>query len=347
MPSKLTKTKHPHLFRDEASGYFYYRRYSSLKRRQYFKTTGEKLSAARAYRFGLEAFNDWIGSVSDEVGKVYFDRFAEKFLDRRLSNDAIRSRTKVLSEYEVKQLTEAFGHLELKQITAERYEEWVKDAKGAGKRQKFFNAKKALIQILREAQAAGHLQKLPKLPNTDAPAQEPTYLSRHTIRAILRNCTSPNCKLLGFIMWKQGARPGEILQYEWRMIDWKDGAYGSITIPGRITKTKRSRTIPLNSRVSWVLKRLWKQKPQSPFIFASSRVLSAPYQQYDKNWKAACAAAKVGPVILYALRDSFVTDKLKAGRSLAFIAKYVDSSPKELAMRYAVAEEEAMRGVAG
>lgn len=347
MPSKLIKTKHPHLFRDEQSGYFYYRRYSSIKRKQYFKTTGEKISAARAYKFGLEAYNDWIGSVSNESGKIYFDRFAEKFLDRRLANDSLRSRTKALSEYEVKQLTEAFGHLELKQITAERYEEWVKDAKASGKRQKFFNAKKALVQILREAQASGHLTKIPKLPNTDAPAAPPTYLPRKTIRAIIQNLTSDNARLLAFIMWKQGARPGEILQYEWRMIDWKDGEHGSITIPGRITKTKRSRTIPLNSRVSRVLRRLWKQKPESPFIFAGARDVTAPYQQYDNVWKAACVAAKIKPVIPYALRDTFVTDKLKAGISLAFIAKYIDSSPKELTSRYAVAEEGAMRSVAG
>lgn len=349
MASKLVKTKHPHLFRDEASGYYYYRRYSSLKRKQYFKTTGEKQSAARAYRFGLEAFNDWIGRVTDDAGVVYFDRYAEKFLERRLANDSIRSRTKTLTEYEVKQLIDALGHLKLEQITSERYEEWVTNSKRTGSRKKFFNAKKTLIMILREAQDAGLIARVPKLPNLDAPPAPPQYIPRATVRKILKHCPSENLKLLVLIMWKQGARPGEILQYEWEMINWASGEFGSIQIPARITKTKRARTIPLNSLVSRVLKKLWREgaAKRSAFLFPNDRDESRPYQQYDKGWHQALENAGIAPVVIYTLRDTFVTDRLKAGVPLTFVAKYVDSSPKQLADRYAVAEEEAMRGVAG
>lgn len=344
--SSLEKTKHPHLFRDTTSGVFYYRRYSSLKKKQYFKTTGEKQSAARAYKFGLEAFNDWIGKVENEAGETYFDRYAERFLDRRLENDALRNRTKILSEYEVKQLIDGFGHLRLEQITAERYEDWVKDRRRAGDRKKFFNARKALIQILRGAQADGYLQRVPRFPHMDAPPAPPQYLPRHSVRRILKNTLSPDVKLLAFMIWKQGGRPGEILQYEWRMIHWDEGKHGQIHIPGRITKTGRARVIPLNSRVSRVLRRVFRAR-KSDFIFPQVGDKRRHREQYFSAWRAACARAGVEGHTIYTLRDTFVTNRLKAGQSLAFIAKYVDSSPKQLAERYAVAEEEAMRGVAG
>lgn len=348
MASQLTKTKHPHLFRDEKSGVFYYRRYSSRKRKQYFKTTGERDNAARAYKIGLQAYNDWIGRIGDEQGEIYFDQYAEKFLERRVENPGIRDRTKKLAEYEIARLVDGLGHLRLDQITAERYEEWVKDSRRISKRQKFANAKKVLVQILRDAHGAGYMERVPRLPSLDAPAEGPQYLRRDVIRRILKHCRSKSVKLLAFIMWKQGARPGEILQYEWSMIRWDEGEHGHIHIPGRITKTKRSRAIPLNSRVSRVLMRLYRSKNRAPteFIFPSHKNPGQPQGQYTKTWDAACASAKIPHVTIYALRDTFVTDKLKKGVSLAFVAKYIDSSPKMLAERYAVAEEEAMRGVA-
>ncbi len=349
MSSRLVKTKHPHLFRDEVSGVFYYRRYSSKKRKQFFRTTGEKNSAAKAYGIGLKAYNDWIGRVSQETGEIYFDRYAEKFLERRLENDAIRSGTKRLASYEVTRLIEGLGHLRLEQITNERYVDWVKESKALGGRQKFFNAKKALLQILRAAHDAGHIHKVPKLDNLDAAAAPPTFLKRDQVRAILKQCKSRNLKLMVFIMWKQGARPGEILQYEWSMIDWDDGEHGSIKIPSSITKTKRTRTIPLNSRVSRVLWRLFRSpnRAPTPFIFPSHKDPTRPLKQPNKGFEIAAARAGITGITPYALRDTFVTDRLKKGVSLAFIAKYLDSSPKMLAERYAVAEEEAMKGVAG
>lgn len=349
MASRLVKTKHPHLFRDEASGYYYYRRYSSQKRRQYFRTTGERDSSARAYKVGLSAYNNWIGRLSDESGDVYFDRYAEKFLERRLENNSLREGTKRLTEYEVKRLIDGLGYLRIDKITAERYEEWVKDSRASGERSKFSNARKYLIQILRDAHDAGYLDRVPKIPNLDAPPAGPKYLHRHQIRAILHSCRSRMMKLMFYIMWKQGARPGEILQYEWGMIRWNEGEWGSIHIPARITKTNRARVIPLNSRVSRVLRYLYRSPNRAPtqFVFPAVKNPGQPYQQYHGTWKRSCLDAGVDGVTPYALRDTFVTDRLKQGISMAFVAKYIDSSPKMLSDKYMVAEGEAMQRVAG
>lgn len=342
----LIKTKHTHLFRDPASGVFYYRRYSSQKRKQFYKTTGERFSAAKAYKLGLAAYNKWIGKVSNEQGEVYFDRYAERFLERRLANGALRTGTKRLAQYEITRLVDGLGYLEIEKITAEKYEDWVKESRKTSGRTQFVGAKRALTQILRDAQDAGLIARVPRFPNLDTPAAPPQYLARKTIRAILKHSPSPSLKIMAFIMWKQGARPGEILQYRWDMIRWDEGEYGHLHIPKSITKTKRSRSIPLNSQVSRILVRL-QNVSKTALIFPSRRDPERPYTQYNKAWMTSCKLAKVPYVSIYALRDTFVTEKLKKGISLVFIAKYVDSSPKMLAERYAVAEEQAMKKVAG
>lgn len=386
MSPKLTKSKHyANLYRDEASGVFYFRKYSGVKRRQFYRSTGIKENEAKAYKIGLEAFNDWIGKVSDESGVIYFERFAKRYLAMKLANPSISKTTKQafqnqliasprssgrMSDESRPRLLDGFGHLPLDRITNDNWIEWTQKVRSEIGALQFFNARKALIEILNAAKRAGYIEKVPELDLHDADAAPPRELTRDEIRKlfkaahyvevagnrwtreavpILRENGLPRrfknwIKLLMFIGWKQGARPGEILQYEWSMLKLHEGASGRIYIPGRITKTRRARTIVLNPSVARVL-RFLAPRARSPFLFPSPVNPGKPIGDYQKAWSGVCARSGFDAQ-MYWLRDTFITRKLKEGVSSVFIAKYVDTSVQMIERKYAVLSDETQTMVA-
>src|SRR5262249_54872966 len=49
-------------------------------------------------------------------------------------------------------------------------------------------------------------------------------------------------RLLFIVGYNIGCRAGELLQFEWAMVDLEEGV---IRLPGRITKNKKPRTVPI------------------------------------------------------------------------------------------------------
>jgi integrase len=161
-------------------------------------------------------------------------------------------------------------------------------------------------------------------------------------------------------MWKQGARPNEILQYRYSMLDLVSG---TIAIPGEITKTGRARTIPMNPRVLRILKWL-ASRVETDLIFPSPRNPEIPQKEYKTGWNRACRGSGVrmgqrtdlkavpksaGPeyrFTIYNLRDTFITGALKRGLPSTFIGKYCDTSATMIDGRYAVADQDTLERVA-
>jgi integrase len=348
--SKYRSKNYPNLYRYPTSPYWVFRKYSSQKGKEFVFPTGEAKNEAKAYKLGVEAYNKWLGQLHIS-GRVPLIRdIAEAVLEskaRRKPHTARTVRNQIRNH-----IIPEFGHLRPDQITQLRWEQYDADSRGRTykkdngvtyKRTKLYNTRKALIEILRKAKGMGLIRDVPELLNNDAPAAGPEYLSNHTVRKILHEA-SPAIKLLAFIMWKQGARPGEVLQYRWDMIRWDDGPHGKIRIPGEITKTNRPRTIPLNSRVSRVLRYL-HQRRESPYLFPSSLGPDRHQTHYRWGWDRTCVRAEVKATI-YNLRDTFISNSLMRGLSSTFIAKYCDTSAHMIDKKYAVAVDQVMERVA-
>ncbi len=383
---KLTKSKrYPNLFRDNASGMFIFRKYSSVKRKEFFGSTAEKDNEARAYKVGLEAFNEWIGNIHDQAGVVYFGKLAARYLRMKLENTKLAKSTR--SEFQNlllassvsngqkdrkfrPRLIDAFGHYPVGKINNEIWMTWVNEILADHPGFKFFNSRKALLEILHYAHECSYLDRVPKLEKPDADPAPPRELKWPEIKALFHAAhyveivrgpgktmvrrmkpggVAPYrvknwIKLLMFICWKQGGRPGEVLQYEWAMIRFEEGPHGRLHIPARISKNRRPRVIELNPSVSRVLLFL-KPKAATPFIFPSLTDPERPMANYNKTWAGVCKRAKFAAQ-MYWFRDTFITGKIRAGRQAIFIAKYVDSSVGMLEKKYAAPSSEDLQKVA-
>jgi len=344
-----------------------FRKYSAERKDQFFYVTGESKSEAKAYKIGVDKFDEWVGQEADPVGDITFGQYARILLNRKLarSDEEFAKNSKRTSANAINKLIKAFGYLRLDQINEDRWEMYC-SAELKAKKQKMFNRLKELKEILRRANRNGLIKRLPDLKNPDTASAPPKRLSRESIRALLR-CAHPRTKLLIYIMWKQGARPGEIIQYQWDMVHWDEGDHGYIHIPGAITKTRRPRNIPLNSRVARVLKWMrknaecfepkkakgkarrtmaWVQRSAaSPYLFPSPGGIGH-VREYRNGWETAARLAEV-KAIPYNLRDSFLSDCAEKGISIIFAARYCDTSIKMIERNYAVAEGAAMQKVAG
>lgn len=342
---------------------WYYRKYSKTKRRTFVYSTGFD-DEAEAYKAGVKAFDDWLGAALESGRKKIRDLGRVVLTSKELTKGGKDGPTYQSADNQImNHIIPHFGYLDPNQMTAARwqlynveerkrvyYREGKKDRK-TGKREKvpykrsaLANTRKYLIEILRLAFDEGLIEKVPKLKNYDPKPKGPRAIPKDEILRIIRRA-SRNVKLLAFIMWKQGARPGEVLQYRWDMIDWKDGPTGTIRIPGVITKTGRDRAIPLNSSVSRALRWLYARRGDSPWLFPSEDP-GRPYANYRADWDRACARVNLSYEI-YNCRDTFITNCLLRGQSETFIGKYCDTSPKMISEKYADASRGTLSEVAG
>lgn len=344
-----------------------FRKYSAEKKAEFFCVTGEAKNESKAYKEGVRRFDEWLSKDTEPGGDITFGQYARVLLNRKLarSEEELAAGSKRTSKYAIEKLIKAFGYLRLDQVNEDRWELYCSNELRQ-KPQKMFNRLKELKEVLRRAHRNGLIPRLPDLKNPDTASAPPKRLSRKTIRALLR-AAHPRTRLLIYIMWRQGARPGEIIQYRWDMVHWDEGDNGYIHIPAKITKTRRARAIPLNSRVArvlrWMLKNADRFDPKkakgerrrtmtwiqnsvaSPYLFPATTG-RGHILEYKRGWESAKTEADVD-AIPYNLRDTFITDCAIRGMSILFTAKYCDTSVKMIERHYAMAEQSAMQKVAG
>lgn len=386
MSSKLFKSKHyPNLFLSSESENFFFRKFAKEKGKQFFRSTGVKNNGrneSTAYKAGLALFNAWLDRVSDDQGVVLFGRYAKRYLKVKLANPKLARKTKATFRNQFEptnrpaedrarpRLLEAFGHLRIEQINNDVWKRWMIEFWETHPSFRFFNARKALLEVLNNAYEAGYINRVPKLELLDPEAAPPRELSRDEIRKLFKAVHFVQksgargratrirtdsrglplrrkgwIKLLMLIIWKQGARPGEILQYEWPMFRFDEGPHGKLHIPARITKTRRARAILLNRQVARMLRFLQGKTQGAIFLFPSGGDPLKPIAEYQKAWEQVCGRAGLDAQI-YWFRDTFVSRKLKEGVSSVFIAKYLDTSVSMIERKYAVAGDEAQEKVA-
>lgn len=359
MPRKNASTRSSRKYHElkwrPGSPYWHFHRYSKEKMDEFRCSTGipaTEKEAAAAYKVGVEKFDQWLGTTLPGgrqllmrdllravlASKPEFDRNGEPSANFRSYKNQIENH-----------LMPAFGHLRPDQVTSRRWEDHDKLERAKG-RQALFNERKALIEAMGRAKEHGLIKEIPDFVKNDPDAEPPKYLSDKIMRKILRHPAMRFSKVLYFLLWKQGPRPTEALRYRWDMIRWDEGDHGYIHIPGSITKTRRPRSIPLNSRVSRVLKGylLQQQKkcPGSPWIFPSRYKPGERQKNYRKGWEQACEKLRI-EADPYNVRDTFINNCIKRRMSLVYIARYVDNSVTQIERRYAVAIQEEMTEVAG
>lgn len=350
----------------------YYQRYSPEKRDTFTYSTGLD-DPREASRVGKKEYDKWLGLEVDRTGPQLIRDFARVVLAAKegkkggKNGSTYQSAANQINNH----IIPAFGHLRPDQITPLRWDVYDADERKrihkrkirnkAGKvireveylRTALTNTRIILMEILRRAQKEGHRFELPELKNNDPKPAPPRYIPKATMLALIRAAgrsrrtgkRGRRTKLLAYLMWKQGPRPEEALQYRFDMIQWEEGPTGTIHIPGSITKTGRARAIPLNSKVSRLLRWL-AGRSRSPWLFPSQSDPKKRAVEYKTGWNSACRRIGVD-FIPYNCRDTFITNSLRRGLSSTFIGKYCDNSPLMIDKHYAVALQEELGRVAG
>lgn len=292
----------------------------------------------------IDQLSGKVNRLTGDRRTLLFKEFAAEYLAAKLANPSLRQSTKNAFANQVKtHLGPAFGELPLDRIKNGEWINFVTDMRERKRVGRFFNARKVLIEVLSAAKNEGHIEKMPKFDNPDAPKDVGRALEEAEILRILWSARRP-FRFIFYTMWKMGCRPREILRWEWSMFRWNEPSKTWIDVPARISKTDRSRSIPLNPGVS---RRLWarhRRKNGSDFVFPSRDNPRRPQMTYASAWSTACRRAKVSAVP-YDLRRTFITRCAGEGLPLLYVAKILDTSTKLIESTYAKTQMETMEGI--
>lgn len=286
-----------------------------------------------------------IAKLSGDAQIPTFAEFAQEYLREKMMRP-LREATKRSFENQVRlHLVPGFGGILIDRLTNALWLEWIEreQAKEGRRLTKFFNSRKSLIEILRSALDRGLIQKLPKFDDPDVYEPVGRVVEDAEMIRIFRRSRRP-FRFIFYCFWAMGNRPREILRWEWSMIRWSEPGQTWIDIPARISKTKRTRSIPIDPVVSRILFRRFGNRGVSLFVFPSTTGPLKPQLTYQSAWDTATGHAKVDAVA-YDMRRTRITKWAAAGKSLAFIARQLDTSETMIRRIYLKDDAATMEGL--
>lgn len=292
-----------------------------------------------------------ISRLTGERKEVTFGEYAKTYLGAKMENPTLRDSTKRSFELQTRRfLIPVFGSLPLDGVDNLVFLRWVNktrlenETKSGPKLTRFFGARKTLIEILLAAKNDGLIEKLPKIDNPDSPKDSGRALTNKEVFLILKNTRSKFFRFFFYVLFKMGCRPQEVMRWEWSMFEWNEPGKTWISIPSRISKTDRSRKIPINPNVS---KRLWKQYKQfssSPFCFPKIDGSPGPQLLYAGAWRNMIHKTKL-KCVPYDFRRTFVTRCAAENMPLIYVARALDTSVGLIEKVYAKAQVDIMENI--
>lgn len=299
----------------------------------------------RALQRQMQATMEKMNKLAGDVPAILFKDFANEYMHQKLARPTLRESTKTSFENQVrKHLVPRFGALPLNKISNAIWLEWVDEEKGLSK---FFNARKSLIEILSAAKDCGHIEKVPKLDNPDEYENVGRVLEDREVAAFLWRCRRP-FRFIFYCFFKTGCRPREVLQWEHSMLRKEEpGKPTWIDIPARISKTDRSRSIPLAKLVGKVVRSRATLGNGSIYTFPARQDYRRPQLSYQSAKETARKRAKVADMTAYDFRRTFVTFHAARGVPLLYLAKILDTSVGMIEKIYAKNQAETLEGIVG
>lgn len=169
-----------------------------------------------------------------------------------------------------------------------------------------------------------------KLFNVDN--QVENYLDDEQLARLLHvlktDYNRPICHILMFLL-STGARLNEALTATWKNVSEEGRAW---KVDAKRSKSKKSRSIPLNDSALWVLAQL-DSKEKSDYLFPSP-VTAKPYTAFTYQWYRIRKLAGLN-LRIHDLRHSFASFLVSNGRSLFEVQQILGHSDPKVTMRYA------------
>lgn len=284
---KFEKTGNKHLKRDPTSGVYYWRQYIS-SRGEFFKSTGERRSEARAERIGQKMFAEWLGTPEAMRRVEYnFADIAEKYLEQKKNR---RKRTIVSAEAHVNlHLVPYFGDFHISNVGA-NWENYIAHKRLIAPKRKFYNDAKHLRSILRMAFGLGLINILPTIRNPDPRSRAGKEYTIEELRALLKHA-GPDLALQIKLAVLMGMRRSEVLHLEWGRVDFERKL---VVLRPENVKTDDGREVPIHPEVYLELRRRYKKaRGNARFVFPSPAHDDRPVLDNKTAWNECKAKACV------------------------------------------------------
>jgi site-specific recombinase XerD len=163
------------------------------------------------------------------------------------------------------------------------------------------------------------------------------YLSDEQMQrllAVLRTDKNRNVCLILSLLLSTGARLNEILSATWRNVSIEGR---SLKVDAIRSKSKRSRSIPLNDSAMWVLEQL-DSRNTSAYLFPSPVFAKdgkdLPYTNITRAWYRIQKLSGI-KIRAHDLRHGFASMLVSGGRSLYEVQQILGHSDPKVTMRYA------------
>ncbi|KAB2906570.1 MAG: site-specific integrase [Burkholderiaceae bacterium] len=159
------------------------------------------------------------------------------------------------------------------------------------------------------------------------------YLSDEEAQRLVRVLTTDlafGASYILLFLLSTGARLNEAMQAKWEQVDLEKGVW---RIPATNSKSKKTRSVPLNDSAKWVLGQLWTQG-MHPYLFVN-KATNKPFVTITRAWYRLRAKAGIEGLRIHDLRHSFASFLVNGGRSLYEVQQILGHSDPKVTTRYA------------
>lgn len=170
------------------------------------------------------------------------------------------------------------------------------------------------------------------------------YLSDDEVKRLVDVLTSDlafGASYLLLYLLSTGARLNEAMQAKWDQVDLEKGIW---RIPATNSKSKKTRSVPLNDSAIWVLDQLWT-KGSHEYLFVNEAT-KKPWVTITRAWYRLRAKAGIENLRIHDLRHSYASFLVNGGRSLYEVQMILGHSDPKVTMRYAHLSTKALQDAA-
>ncbi|HEV2201735.1 MAG TPA: site-specific integrase [Bryobacteraceae bacterium] len=239
-----------------------------------------------------------------------------------------------------------FGKMKAQAVTSAAIARYVAARRSEEPRPANGTINRALAYV-RRAMKLGAQQDPPlvlRVPHFDMlPAAEPREgtLPHEKYKAV-RDLLPSYARVALVISYHTGARRGEITKIRKEKIDFNAGR---INLPGRTTKNKRPRFLPIYGDMAVEIQlAIDGGKPECPLLIQRD---GKPVQDWEKAWATACEATGVKGTLFHDLRRTALTNMIEAGLSEKEAMEISGHRTRAVFDRYHIVSERRLKEMAG
>lgn len=237
-----------------------------------------------------------------------------------------------------KHLDSALGKVRAADFGTDHVKKYIRDRKASAKKPSNATINRELAILRRAFTLAAQCNppKVGRIPTIEELPEENTRQGfvEHPQYLALRDELPGYARLALVIGYHCGNRKGEILALEWSMIDLKSK---EIRIPGRLTKNKKQKTIPIYGEMGhWLSMAKAERDAKHPGCKWVINEEGKRLTHFRRSWASACTRVGLDDLLFHDLRRSAVRNMERAGIPRAVAMAISGHETETVYRRYAI-----------